>query len=64
MRGILNEHYLVLKGYGWMLKVLSQAEPESVFDYLAKRKKAMPRISFRYAIEKYGKELKARLMED
>ena len=57
-----DEHYLVLKGYGWMLKVLSQVEPDAVYEYLAKNKGAMPRVAFRYALEKMGKELRAKLM--
>lgn len=50
-----DEHYLVLKGYGWMLKVLSEAEPNSVYDYLQKNKSTMPRVAFRYALEKFDK---------
>jgi len=49
---MVDEHDLVRKGYGWMLKVLSTKEPESVIDYLLKHKTVMPRVSFRYAIEK------------
>jgi len=58
-----DDHDLVLKGYGWMLKTLSQKEPANVFDYLMKNRKIMPRVSFRYALEKLEKELKERLME-
>lgn len=57
-----DEHYLVLKGYGWMLKVLSQNEPDKVIQYLSDRKENMPRIAFRYALEKMNKEMKADLM--
>lgn len=57
-----DEHYLVLKGYGWMLKVLSQREPKQVFQYLLDKKETMPRTSFRYAMEKMSKEMKSRLM--
>lgn len=59
-----DEHHLVLKGYGWMLKVLSQAEPDSVFHYLLKKKEIMPRISFRYALEKFDEEKKICLMKN
>lgn len=58
-----DEHYLVLKGYGWMLKVLSQKEPDTVYRYLLDNKDEMPRLSFRYALEKMDKEMKDRLME-
>lgn len=57
-----DEHYLVLKGYGWMLKVLSVEKPDDVFQYLIKNKALMPRVSFRYAIERFDVERKAILM--
>lgn len=59
-----DEHHLVLKGYGWMLKVLSTVKPEAVYDYLIRNKNEMPRVSFRYAIEKFDIDKKAILMED
>lgn len=58
-----DKHHLVLKGYGWMLKVLSQKEPDAVYNYLLKNKNVMPRVSFRYALEKFDKEFKSILME-
>ena len=58
-----DEHHLVLKGYGWMLKVLSTKEPELVFDYLMKNKAIMPRVSYRYALEKMDPEKKQMLMQ-
>lgn len=61
---MLDEHYLVLKGYGWMLKVLSQVKPEKVIEYLNKNRNNMPRIAFRYALEKFDKETKLKLMQD
>jgi 3-methyladenine DNA glycosylase AlkD len=57
-----DEHDLVRKGYGWMLKVLSVKEPELVFDYLYKNKAIMPRVSYRYALEKMSVEKKKLLM--
>lgn len=58
-----DEHYLVLKGYGWMLKELSVAKSDEVYNYLVKNKHQMPRISYRYAIEKFDKDIKVKLME-
>ena len=49
---------MVQKGYGWMLKVASQAHLEEVFDYVIKNKNDMPRTAYRYAIEKMPAELK------
>lgn len=57
-----DEHYLVQKGYGWMLKVLSTKEPKKVIDYLKKYRDTMPRTAFRYALEKLDKEDKDMLM--
>jgi 3-methyladenine DNA glycosylase AlkD len=58
-----DEHYLVLKGYGWMLKELSRSEPDAVYEYIMRNKVRMPRLSLRYAIEKFDKEKRAILMD-
>lgn len=57
-----DEHDLVRKGYGWMLKILSYKEPQLVYDYLVKNRDVMPRVAFRYAIEKMDKEKRDALM--
>jgi len=57
-----DEHDLVLKGYGWMLKILSIKEPVLVFEYLLKNKSIMPRVSYRYALEKMDIKKKKILM--
>ena len=54
---------LVQKGYGWMLKVASQAHQEEIFQYVMKHKATMPRTSLRYAIEKMPTEKRKRAME-
>jgi len=54
---------MVQKGYGWMLKVASQAHQKDVFDYVMRKKATMPRTSLRYAIEKMPDDLKKRAME-
>ena len=53
---------MVQKGYGWMLKVASQAHLEEVFEYVISKKATMPRTSLRYAIEKMPPELKVKAM--
>lgn len=58
-----DEHDLVLKGYGWMLKSLSQVNPCCVKEYLIKNHKIMPRVAFRYALEKFDKETRNKLMQ-
>ncbi|MCG9545560.1 DNA alkylation repair protein [Vibrio sp. Isolate33] len=57
-----DNHDLVQKGYGWMLKVLSQKEPELVVRYLKANYAVMPRVAFRYAIEKLDDKTKRELM--
>jgi 3-methyladenine DNA glycosylase AlkD len=47
-----DPHYLVLKGYGWMLKVLSSMHYDEVLNYLELNQSTMPRVAFRYALEK------------
>jgi len=60
---LLDSDDLVQKGYGWMLKAASQAHQKEVFDYVMKKKEAMPRTSLRYAIEKMPEELKQQVMD-
>ena len=54
---------LVQKGYGWMLKVASQAHLKEIFAYVMKNRAAMPRTALRYAIEKMPAGLKRKAME-
>lgn len=54
---------LVLKGYGWMLKVYGSKVPAKLKKHLSENVKKMPRVSFRYAIEKLDKETRRKLME-
>ncbi len=59
---LADSHQLVQKGYGWMLKCLSEKEPEKVKAYLKERHELMPRTAFRYALEKFDKETRRELM--
>ena len=60
---LLNDpHYLVLKGYGWMLKEATKHYEDEVFRYIMKRKRDMPRLALRYAIEKMPENLKKQAM--
>jgi len=60
---LLDGEDMVQKGYGWMLKVASQAHQREVFDYVIKNKASMPRTALRYAIEKMPKELREKAMQ-
>ena len=57
-----DEHDLVQKGYGWMLKSLSKSDMETVKDYLIENHKEMPRTAYRYALEKFDKDTRKELM--
>ncbi len=53
---------LVQKGYGWMLKEISNLYPQKVFKYVMVQRKNMPRIALRYSIEKLPGEIKQKVM--
>ncbi len=57
-----DEHDLVRKGYGWMLKTLSIVEKDTVKEYLIANHARMPRVAYRYALEKFDKATKTELM--
>lgn len=57
-----DPHYLVQKGFGWMLKVYSTIDREKVYDYLKNQGHRMQRIALRYAIEKLPSADKKYLM--
>lgn len=57
---------MVQKGYGWLLKVTSQASDnhrQMVLDYVTDKKAVMPRTSLRYAIEKMPAEMRQEAMK-
>lgn len=55
-------HDLVRKGYGWMLKCLSQVDMGTVKDYLITNHERMPRTAYRYALEKFDGAARRELM--
>ena len=57
-----DPHYLVQKGYGWLLKEASRKYHDSVVKYLENNVSKMSRTAFRYALEKLPREEKERLM--
>lgn len=58
-----DQEDMVQKGYGWMLKVLSQPQTLLVFDFIEQYKSRMPRTALRYAIEKMPKNLRNQAMK-
>lgn len=57
-----DTHDLVQKGYGWMLKSLSQIDIDAVTQYLIVNHDKMPRTAYRYALQKYDDETRKKLM--
>lgn len=60
---LLDSDDLVQKGYGWMLKSLSQSYEEEVYRYVLGKREIMPRTALRYAIEKMPREKKEEAMK-
>ena len=58
-----DEDDMVRKGYGWALKEAGNQYQDRVFKYVMKRKHKMPRVAFRYAIEKMPPKMKKQAME-
>jgi len=59
---LLDKDDLVQKGYGWLLKAVSEAHQRQLFDFVLARKSTMPRTALRYAIEKLPPDMKATAM--
>ena len=57
-----DEHYLVQKGYGWLLKEATKEFPRQVLAYVLKHKARMPHTALRYAIEKMPPAWRKRAM--
>jgi 3-methyladenine DNA glycosylase AlkD len=53
---------LVRKGYGWMLREAAKAHRAEVTAFLEREVRRVPRIAFRYAIEKFPAVERKRLM--
>ena len=62
-RLMYDENDIVRKGYGWMLKSLSESDREAVFKYVMRNKKIMPRTALRYAIEKLPREMRVKCIK-
>lgn len=60
---LLDDHDMVQKGYGWMLKCASQVHLKEVYNYVFSKKAIMPRTALRYAIEKMPENLRAEVMK-
>lgn len=59
---LLDEDDMVQKGYGWLLKEISNRRPKEVFEFVMERRATMPRTALRYAIEKLPAAMKKQAM--
>lgn len=57
-----DEDDLVRKGYGWLLKEVGKAHPERGYEYVTSNVERMPRVAFRYAIEKLPDKMREKAM--
>jgi len=60
LKGDCEEH--VLKGVGWLLKAASVTYPDEVIQYLKKNVSSLPRIVFRYSLEKLPDTIRKEMM--
>jgi 3-methyladenine DNA glycosylase AlkD len=60
---LTDKEDLVQKGYGWLLKEQSRKHQKTIFEYVVKHKKEMPRTALRYAIELMPGEIRKKAME-
>jgi len=58
-----DEEVHVQKGVGWLLKYAYLSYPEKVYDYLKNNVDDLPRVIFRYALEKAPKDVREELKE-
>ena len=52
-----HPHDLIHKATGWMLRESGKREQRALVDFLNQHKDQMPRVMFRYAIERLPKRL-------
>lgn len=57
-----DKHDLIHKACGWMLREADKKKPGCIDGFLKKHQKFMPRTMLRYAVERFSKEKKKKVM--
>lgn len=57
---LMHTHDLIRKSVGWMLREVGKRDENLLKDYLNRHYKIMPRITLRYAIEHFPKDVQQR----
>ena len=60
---ISDQEDMVQKGLGWLLKEISQQDPERIYRYLKLWEKELSRTTLRIALEKYPQEIRAQFIK-
>jgi 3-methyladenine DNA glycosylase AlkD len=58
-----DDHDLMHKAVGWALREVGKRDEKTLVDFLAKHYRAMPRMTLRYAIEKFSKERREKYLK-
>lgn len=58
-----DDHYLVQKGYGWMLREYSNKHEDEVIQFVKKHGCKMSRMAFRYALRDVDETIRKEFME-
>lgn len=58
-----HEHDLIHKAVGWMLREVGKRDYDTLYNFLLKHYKNMPRMMLRYAIEHFDEEVRQKFLK-